>query len=155
MPASSSTIGISMRRGEMTIAERRARHGGRQDRQLDEVLEELGIALGSSDSELLAAQVLGRAGGVVQREQRVAGDQGVDASTHTSGPLAASAAKRNRWRHVAFQATQTQYIAARNHASGRSIPASASRISTGTPRRGRVASSVAAHTTSAMYGMSM
>ncbi len=72
-----------------------------------------------------------------------------------SGPIAASAANRNRSRHVAFHATQTQYIAARNHASGRSMPASASSTSTGTPRRGCLASSVAAHTTSAMYGMSM
>ena len=60
-----------------------------------------------------------------------------------------------RWRHVAFQTTQSQYIALRNQASGRSMPASASRISTGVPRRLWVASSVAAHTTSAMYGMSM
>ena len=74
---------------------------------------------------------------------------------HTTGPDAANAANRSRSRQLAFHATQTQYMAARNHASGRSIPASESRTSTGTPRRGRVASSVAAHTTSAMYGMSM
>ena len=55
-----------------------------------------------------------------------------------------------RSRQVAFHATQHQYIAARNQASGRSIPASESRTSTEIPRRGRCHSRIAAHTISAM-----
>ena len=69
--------------------------------------------------------------------------------------MAASAAYTIRSRQVAGHAIHSQYRPASTHASGRSIPAAASTMNTGTPRRGRSASSAAAHTTIAMYGMSM
>jgi hypothetical protein len=76
-------------------------------------------------------------------------------AAHSTGAIAASSAYSARRPQLALHATQHQYIAASTHASGRSRPAAASRSSTGTPRRGLRASIAAAHTTSAMYGMSM
>ena len=49
----------------------------------------------------------------------------------------------------------SQYRPLSSHASGRMSPAQASSTKTGVPRRGRSASSAAAQTTKARYGMSM
>jgi hypothetical protein len=78
-------------------------------------------------------------------------------SAQITGPVAASAAVRIRVRIVVVrgQTYQSQYRPISSQASGRISEASVSSTKTGVPRRGRAASSAAAQTTKARYGMSM